>query len=452
MSLDNPPLKDLNSIIPKLMVPTTTTPPPKLVRSSRARFVAAGFCITLAMITYFDRACIGVLSSLISVDLGLTMKQMGVVFSVFTIAYGVFGIPSAWWGEKVGSRIALTGIVGWWSLFTAFTGGTFGFASLLAVRFCFGAGEAGAWPNAMRVISRWIPSIEHGRVQGLFFAGAHFAAGITPILVLLLLEPLLGWRGVFIFFGLFGGAWVIAWIKWFRDRPEDHPRVNAAELAIITKDRIDLDEHHRGAGRVWATVLSNPNLWLLSLCVFCNSYGFYFVITWLPTFLHSLPLSQTALAFYSGLPMFLSIPADILGGISTDWLSKRFGLRLGRAIVGGLSFAMATAAMLLAVYSESAHFTAIFLGLSIGASMFGIPPTFAVCIEIGGAHAGLSTAVMNTMGQVGATLCPLVMAYLVGHSGHSSDWTLPLQTIIFLYSIAGLSWVFINPNKKVQVA
>jgi len=198
---------------------------------SRARFGVVGFCVALAVVTYLDRACIGVLSGDIRRDLGLSMQQMGFVLSAFTLAYAIFEIPSAWWGEKIGARKVLARIVAWWSAFTLLTAAVTGYKSLLAVRFLFGAGEAGAWPNATRVFSRWIPASERGRVQGIFFAGAHLAAGLTPPLVLLL-SPLVGWRGVFLIFGSLGFLWAWCWLLWFRDRPANHPAVNAAELAL----------------------------------------------------------------------------------------------------------------------------------------------------------------------------------------------------------------------------
>jgi len=417
--------------------------------SSRTRFVVVTFCFVLAIITYMDRACIGVLSGAIRQDLGLSMQQMGFVFSAFTISYALFEIPSAWWGEKVGARSVLARIVGWWSVFTMLTAAAGGYISLLIIRFLFGAGEAGAWPNATRVFSRWIPVRERGRVQGIFFAGAHMAAGLAPPIIILALEPLLGWRGVFLFFGVLGIFWALAWYRWFRDKPEEHKSVSASELAYIRQDGPEIEEGHGAAGvAVWRALLTSPHLWLLSLVSFASSYGFYFVITWLPTFLATLGLSPVTLAIYAGLPMIFSIPADILGGVATDSLAARFGFRLGRAIVGGAAFAVAGLSMFLAAHMTSPHLIALLLAIGGGASMFALAATWASCMEIGGAHSGVASAIMNTMGQVGAMFSPIVTAWLVGVSTSASSWILPLQVIASLYLAACLSWLFINPNAR----
>ena len=417
---------------------------------SKARYGVVGFCFALAMVTYIDRACIGVLAGTIRADLDLSMTQMGYVFSAFTFAYAIFEIPSAWWGEKIGARLVLARIVTWWSAFTMLTAAATGFVSLWLIRFLFGAGEAGAWPNATRVFSRWIPVTERGRVQGIFFSGAHLAAGLTPPLVLFLLQYV-GWRSLFLIFGSLGFLWALAWLRWFRDLPADHPGVNEAELNHINSGLRAEPAGHAVAldGAMMRSLLSNPNVWLLSIVAFANSYGFYFVITWLPTFLGTLGFSKASLALYSGLPMLFAVPADLLGGVTTDFLARRFGLRLGRALVGGIAYAVAASAMFVATqYTNNPHVAAVLLATAGGASMFALAASWASCMEIGTAQSGLASATMNTIGQVGAMLSPIVLAWLVERSGAAGRWELPLQIIASLYFVSALCWIFINPRNR----
>src|SRR5687767_10631104 len=126
---------------------------------TRTRYKVLAFTVALAAVTYMDRVCISITAPHISRDLGLTDLQMSLVFSAFTLAYGLFEIPTGWWGDRIGTRRVLTRIVSWWSAFTIITAVSFNYASLLLIRFLFGAGEAGAWPKAARTLSRWFPSI-----------------------------------------------------------------------------------------------------------------------------------------------------------------------------------------------------------------------------------------------------------------------------------------------------
>src|SRR5262245_26362296 len=174
--------------------------------TTHVRYRVVAFAVALAGVTYLDRVCISILSPSIMKEFNLTQVQMGWVFSAFTFAYAIFEIPTGWWADRIGSRRVLTRIVVWWSAFTMLTAAAFSYWSLLAVRFLFGVGEAGAWPNAARVFSRWVPARERGRVQGVFFAGAHLAGGFTPPLVAWI-ASFTQWRVVFFSFGFVGLAW-----------------------------------------------------------------------------------------------------------------------------------------------------------------------------------------------------------------------------------------------------
>ena len=104
---------------------------------SRVRLGVLAFAVALAAITYLDRVCIAhaQVTAAIQGELGLSKKQMGFVFSAFTIAYALFEIPTGAWGDRIGTRRVLTRIVVWWSGFTMLTATAFNYASLLAIRF-----------------------------------------------------------------------------------------------------------------------------------------------------------------------------------------------------------------------------------------------------------------------------------------------------------------------------
>ena len=141
------------------------------------RYRVVAFAVALAAITYLDRVCISIPAPSIQKDLGLSKQEMSYIFSAFTIAYTVFEIPTAWWADRSGTRSVLARIVASWSCFTIATSAAVNFWSMWVIRFLFGAGEAGAWPCVARTFERWIPAKERGKIQGIFFAGAHAAGG-----------------------------------------------------------------------------------------------------------------------------------------------------------------------------------------------------------------------------------------------------------------------------------
>ena len=132
---------------------------PNLVsqRPTRARYWVIVFAVTLATIQYIDRVAISQAMPDIARDLTLSDAQKGMVFSAFTLAYALFEIPTGWLGDKLGARSVLLRVVIWWSFFTAATGWAWNYGSMLVMRFLFGAGEAGCFPNLTKALGAWLP-------------------------------------------------------------------------------------------------------------------------------------------------------------------------------------------------------------------------------------------------------------------------------------------------------
>jgi MFS transporter, ACS family, glucarate transporter len=396
----------------------------------------------LASITYLDRVCISVTAADMRRDLGLSVVQMSWVFSAFVLAYGLFEIPTGWWGDRVGARRILTWIVTWWSAFTVLTGVVTSYWQLLITRFLFGAGEAGAWPNVAVVFSRWIPQRERGTAQGLFFMGAHAAAGLTPILVAALLLYF-HWRTLFVMFGALGFVWAIAWHRWFRDLPRDHPAVNATERDYIEAGTLG-NVRHDFSHTPWKKLLANRSIVFLCLMYFTQVYGFYLFITWMPTYLReSRGFENLELGLIAGLPMTLAAVADLVGGMATDRSVRRFGPRTGRAIVGFISLFSAGLFMISGTFVASPYAAAVLLAFGAACSNLLLAGAWNTAVDVGGLHSGVVGATMNTAGQVAGFLSPLVTGYLVQYYG---DWNAPLYITGFLYLFGALFWFGINPK------
>ena len=416
---------------------------------TRVRYAVLAFTVALAAVTYLDRVCIAhaEVTASIKRELALSDKQMSLVFSAFTLAYALFEMPTGAWGDRVGSRRVLTRIVVWWSGFTIATAAAFHYASLLLIRFLFGAGEAGAFPNVTRTFSRWFPAVERGTAQGIFFAGAHLGGGLTPLLVTALLG-VLPWRGLFVLFGSIGFVWAAVWWTWFRDEPADHPAVNALERKYIESGRTPSSSHRLDLATL-NRVLSDRSLVALCLMYFTQAYGFYFNITWLPTYLartRGLTTERLGLiaGVLAGLPLILSAVADVVGGLTTDRITRRHGLRAGRCGVGGVSLTVAGLALIAGATVRDPFASALLIAVSGAGASFLLGACWGVCQDIAGPHAGLVSACMNTAGQLGAVLSPLVLPFF-------KDPAVPLCIAGVLYLAGASCWLFVDPRRPIRV-
>jgi MFS transporter, ACS family, glucarate transporter len=416
-----------------------------LSAASHVRYKVVAMATALAMITYLDRVCIAKLAPDIMRDLNLSKIQMGYVFSSFALAYAMFEIPTAWWADRCGTHAVLTRIVVWWSCFTAGTAAATSYTSMLVVRFLFGAGEAGAWPCVARTFSRWIPSRERGTVQGIFFAGAHLVGGLTPSVIVLML-PFMSWRVVFLLFGSVGFVWALWWHWWFRNDPTEHRSVNAAEAAYVVAHR-PADVGHVAGAAYWWRLLQDRNVVALCIMYASNSMIFYFCITWLPTYLQERHGFQAAaLGFFAGLPLLVSVPSDLLGGVVTDRLSARFGLRGGRCVVGALAYLVSAFALIGAGAATSPITAAVLIAVATAACMFTLGAAWGTCSEVARNHIGVVGALMNTAGQIASLLCPPLVAYSVVWF---NNWSFPLYVMGALFLLGAGCWLVIDPTRPV---
>ena len=236
---------------------------------------------SLTTLTYLDRICISIVGVRVKADLGLSNTEFGWVLASFALAYALFEIPSGVLGDKIGPRLVFIRIVLWWSLFTIFTGFVTGLVSLLIVRFLFGIGESGTYPNSLIVISRWFPVSEHGRVLSWVGIGSQIGSAIAP-LIIVPLAVAYGWRMPFFVNGLIGFVWVFICYRWFQNFPAQMKNISVQE-----KDYIEANcRHQLHHGSIhWATILRQRNVWALMLMYFCCQWANYFFVAWMPVYL-----------------------------------------------------------------------------------------------------------------------------------------------------------------------
>jgi sugar phosphate permease len=418
---------------------------------SRARVTVLWFVFLLAFVTYLDRVCISAAARDIADELHLTTTQMGVALSAFALAYALFEIPSGWLADRIGPRRVLTRIVLWWSAFTMLTAAATGYLSLVAIRFLFGAGEAGALPSASNCVARWFPLSERGQANGVLLFGTRVGGMVAVPLVLQIITRW-GWRASFVIVGTIGIVWAAAWYSWYRDSPAAHPSVSSSELAWITgregPDRQDGRGGHTSLP--WETLAGSANLWAVCAMYFTYGYGLYFYFTWLPTYLiQVLGFSITSGGLLAGLPFLFAGVANLSGGWLTDRLARTRGLRTARCGLGFVSFFTGAVLTLASTLVPQPVAKAILLAMALGSVDLALSACWAVCLDIGRDHAGVVTGCMNTFSNLGGVLTPLVVAYAVERW---QSWTIPFYVTAAVYAAGAVIWLSIDPTRPIVAA
>jgi len=198
----------------------------------------------------------------------------------------------------------------------------------------------------------------------------------------------------------------------------------------------------------WRQLLASRSVWAICAMYFAYGYGLYFYLTWLPTFLiRELGFSALGGGLLASLPFLLAGIADVVGGWLTDWLARSRGLRVARCGLGGASF-LTTAALLLASTAAAAPMAkALLLAAALGFADLALSACWAAPLDVAPAHAGVVTGFMNTFGNLGGLICPLVVGWAVDRL-HS--WTLPFQVTALVYVAGALAWLAVDPRRRIE--
>jgi len=419
-------------------------------RPTRVRHMVVAFAIVLAVITYIDRVSISFAAPSITEELGLTTVQMGWAFFAFSWAYAVFEIPGGFLGDWIGPRKVLVRIVLWWSFFTAATGWVGSLSSLLVTRFLFGAGEAGCFPNLTKIFSTWLPEKEKVQAQGVLWLSARWGGAFTPPLVAVVMAWV-GWRHAFEIFAGLGVVWAIVFYAWFRDRPADHPALNAAERDLLAaSSQFGPGHADVSPGVPWARLLSSGRVWLLCWQYFSVAYGFYFYITWLPTYLREgRHLAITSTALLGILPLFLAGAANSVSVFAGERLNRRTGdVNRTRRIVACCGLAGACASLALSTLIGQPFLAVLAIGMASFCGDLPMPHAWAATMDMGGKFSGTVSGMMNTLGNIGGAICPLLIGYVL--SWTNNNWNLTLYITALVYAAGILCWLYLDSTTPVE--
>lgn len=398
----------------------------------------------LSMITFLDRIALSSASKRIIDHLQLSTSQWGWVLGMFTLAYAAFEIPTGWLGDRIGGKKVLIRVVLWWSFFTILTGFANGFLMLMIVRFLFGMGEAGAYPNSSIVLSKWFPASERGTGQAVIWGFSRIGAALTPWIVIPIQQHF-GWQACFYFLGGIGILWTIFWVFWHKEDPTESKDIQQEELQHILATR-ELPENHQLTGS-FRNAFRSSNLWFLLAMYFCYAIGAYFFQSWFFTYLQKgRGIAESDLYWAASLPYLLAAAGCLSGGYLSDWACKRLGKKWGRRIVPMIGLFVSGICIIAGTLTTNNTHTVIYLAMGMAFMDFTAPVAWAAAMDMGGDRSGTVSGTMNTAGLTGAYLSTVSFGYLAAAKGYD----FPVMLIGVILVIGAFIWFRIDTTKKIN--
>lgn len=541
-------------------------------KPTKVRYLVIAACMLMGVILYVDRYAFGIAQPYIRQELGLTKADFSYAVSAFFWFYAIGQMPAGWLSDRFGPRLLLASYILVWSLFAATVGLAGSFIMLCLARAAFGLGQAGAFPTASAVVSRWMPAKQRGKASGFVALGGRIGGAVVPIVSAALLVAFLpanqnytlapqqvldakaintellasntpdsdsaeyfgyidqrlrevlekgphhtkvelatglnalitdpdffdpslfdslksldkfaakqiermqrgvtltqreaermnrhllesvfptgveglyvaSWRPVlFLFAGLGLIGALVVWVV-LRDYPSEHPRVNQAELELIGNGA---DVAESPPTLPVKAMLRCRSIWLSALSQFCVNIGWLFIVTWFIEYLmeeHQVAMSERSDMI--ALPLLVGFIGMILGGIATDRLARRIGLRYGRALPWFAAMLVAAGCFIICPYLTDPWAVTWAMALVALSVDFSVPSMWAFTQDVGGRYVGVVLGFGNMFGNFGAAVSPVLLAVVQEHYG----WNAMFQMCGVIFLVAAVAALFVDASIKIE--
>jgi MFS family permease len=382
-----------------------------------------------------------------------SIKPVDLIKGAFFWAYALSQVPAGWLSDRFGAR-ALIGIyIAAWSLFTAATSFSWGFTSLMLARLGCGLAEAGYYPASSGMLTRWAHIEHRGFASSCISWGGRVGGAAAPALTAYVILAFGDWRWAGWIYGsvgllVAGGFW---WV--FREHPRQHPRCNAAELALLAEGRGDFLPTKDPPRRFpFVAACASGNLWLLNAYQFLTNVGWAFLVLNLSDYLRNMAkVDARTASFQTTLVLTIGILALPLGGLLADSLVKRWGLRWGRALPLSLTRFLAAASYIsaLAIDPSNHWLTTIFFGLVAFWADLALPATWATMQDISGRYQAQLFGWSNMWGNFGAAFQPVMFAAVLSAFDVNHDSKEGILFCALSFCLAGFVALGIDGRKVV---
>lgn len=422
------------------------------VPPTKVRYLVLAWFCAAAIIAYVHRNSTGIAAERIQVDLSLTDKQVGYLHSAFFLGYAIFQLPSGWLGHIWGTRLGLFIFAVLWSMATAWIGLANGIFLLIVARVFSGIAQAGLFPCCASSISKWFPEHQRSLPNGFLGSSMSVGAVISSALTGWLLDPSgwgANWQHLFLIYSIPGLVWAGGFYLWFRDNPEDHPSVNEQELQVIQLGRAP-----RATGALesrstpWKAIFTSTSMMLICGQQFFRAAGNVFFVSWFPRYLretHSLSIEQTG--YLTSMPLLGVVLGGLIGGPFADYVQVRTGSRRwSRQFLGALSQYLCALAIFASYFISDPVMAVLVISAGTFAFAFGSCAAYTVTIDMAGDHVAPVFSTMNMAGNIGATVCPLIVGWLVDEAGFAMAWQHIPFVFVGIYFGAAICWTFLDPR------
>lgn len=396
------------------------------------------------IVLYMGRVAMSTAGPALMKEYGWNATEFGWISTAFFIGYAVTMIPSGALADRFGGGLVL--IIGtlWYCVFTFLTpfGTTLGLMMLL--RILVGVGQGVFVPSNSSIVSRWFPKKESGKAMGFLLMGIPIGMALTMLMASWILGAF-GWKGLFYTFACLGPIWCLLWLKWGKNRPDQHPKLGKAEMEYIQSDQDSESGTSNLSSLSKGDIFSTASVWACAFSYFCSNYLFFLFMTWLPTyFAMGRGIDIKSSLIYSMLPNLVAIVTYPLGGTVADAWTKKWGANIGRKIGPVVGLILAGVFLLIGTKAGDIWTAVILISLSNGLLCFTMGSYFSIPMDFSKKDTGTIAGFNGFIGTFAGIIAPVLSGWVIDLSGHYSS-ALYLGAFIALLGAIIIAFARIKP-------
>jgi len=425
------------------MASDTTSHKPR--RIAGIQIITVSILSIAGVINYIDRGSLAIANTTIRTDLGISATRMGILLSIFSLAYAISQLPMGFLLDRFGERLLLGAGMFLWSLTQTATGLVTGFGSFVGARVGLAVGESPFVVSAVKAVHDWFDVRDRATPMGIVNASTTMGQAIAPPLLTFAMLAF-GWRGMFVLIGIPGLLLSVAWFAFYRDHND--VSLNGSELAYLRASRRG-GNLSRISFSQWQGLFRQRTIWGLMLGFGGINYTVWLYMSWMPNYLeaaHHVSVAKTGMI--AVIPFSCGAVGMLLSGIIADFLIRNgvSPIKSHRSLLV-IGMTCSAACTILVQYVPSATGAATAIGMALffnylaGNSGWGLVQSIAPREIVG------SVATIQNFGSfVCASFAPIITGWLLDKT-HSFNLTL---VICSMASILGaLSYLLIVKNPPV---
>ncbi|EEB20071.1 sialin, putative [Pediculus humanus corporis] len=383
-------------------------------------------------------------------DFDWDTKQIGLALSAFFYGYILTQVPGGWLAAKVGgAKLFVSGIAAT-ALLTVVTPPLtkINFYVLLAIRIIEGFFEGVTFPCIHAVWSKWAPPLERSKLATIAFSGS-FIGTVISMPLSGLIANVWGWEAIFYIFGAVGLAWCALWLAFVKEAPRYDPYITKEELNYI-ESSIGSSPDAR-VKHPWGQILKSPPVWAIVTAHFSENWGFYTLLTQLPSFMNdTLNYKVEKAGFMSAVPYLVMATVLQFSGHIADYLRSRKILSTTnvRKLFNCTAFLSQTVFMILAASLTTPAGIIACLSVAVGLGGFAWCGFGVNHLDIAPQHAGVLMGFSNTFGTLPGMLSPIITGYIV-HDKSAANWKKVFYITSGVYLVGALAYgIFASGEKQ----